>query len=107
MKALNGLIACWKGWETDGPRLPKTLSIFDKRISPSSSGRINRRNTSLVRDVWSRKLRKMTGCAAHRRNSEPAIRWTSNVDCNNAWKLGRTHEFDALPRADEKEHEEI
>ena len=40
--------------------LPKTLSIFDKRIPPSSSGSINRWTTSIVRDVWSRKLRERT-----------------------------------------------
>ena len=67
-----------------GESLPKTLSIFDKIIPPSSSGRVNCSNTSLVRDVWSKKFRKRTNCVAHQRNSKPAIRWTSNVDCNNA-----------------------
>ena len=32
-----------------------------------------------------RKLCERTGCTAHRRNSRLAIRWTSNVDCNNVW----------------------
>ena len=27
------------------------------------------------------------------------VRWTSNIDCNNTWKLGRTDEPDTLPRA--------
>ena len=57
----------------------------------------------LVRDVWSRKLRERTGYTAHRRNLKPEIRWTSYVDCNKAWKLGRADEFDALPRADERD----
>ena len=35
------------------------------------------------------------------------IRWISDVDRDNAWKLGRTDEIDALPRADERECEEI
>ena len=90
-----------------GESLPKTLSIFDKRVPPSSSGSINRQNTSLVRDVWSRKLRKRTGCAAQRGNSELAVRWTSDIDCDNTWKLGRNNELDTLPRADERECEEV
>ena len=77
-----------------------------KRIRPSSSGSIDRKTTSLVRDVWSRKFCERTGGAAHRRSSKLAIRWTSNVDRDNAWKLGRTDGFDALPRADERKCEE-
>ena len=87
--------------------LKKTLSIFDKRIPPSSSGSINRQNTSLVRDVWSRNLRKRTGCAAHRSNSELAVRLTSNIDCNNTKKIGMTNEIDTLPGANERECEEV
>ena len=34
-----------------GKSLPKTLSVLDKGIPPSSSGSINRGTTSLVRDV--------------------------------------------------------
>ena len=49
----------------------------------------------------------MTGSTAHRRSSELAVRWTSNIDCNNTWKLGKTDEPDTLPRADERECEEI
>ena len=35
------------------------------------------------------------------------VRWTSNIDCNNTWKLGRTDEPDTLPRANARECEEI
>ena len=60
---------------------------------------------SLVRDVWSREFRERTGDAAHRRTPEPAVRWTSNTDCDYPRKLGRTNEIDTLYRADERERE--
>ena len=69
-----------------GESLPKILSVLDKEIPPSSSGSINRGTTSLVCDVWSRKLREGTGNTAHRRSSELAVIWTSNIDCDNPWK---------------------
>ena len=90
-----------------GKSLPNTLSLLDKGIPPSSSGSINCGTTSLLRDVWSRKFREGTGDTAHRRSSEPAVRWASNIDCDYPWKLGRTNETDTLPRADERECEEI
>ena len=34
------------------------------------------------------------------------IRWTSNVDRDNARKVGRFDEFDTLSGADEREREE-
>ena len=39
--------------------------------------------------------------------AEIAIRCTSNVDRDNAWKLGIIDEFDTLSGADERELEEI
>ena len=41
------------------------------------------------------------------KSSELAVRWTSSIDCNNSWKLGRTDEPDTLPKADERDCEEI
>ena len=35
------------------------------------------------------------------------IEWTSNIDRDNAWKLGRIDEFGTLSGADEREHEEV
>ena len=48
-----------------------------------------------------------TGAAAHRRDPELAVRWTSDVDCDYPRKLGRINEIDALPGADERESEEL
>ena len=90
-----------------GRSLPESLSLLDKRIPPSSSGSVNSGTTSLVRDVWSREFREKTGDAAHRRNSEPAVRWASHTDCDYPWKLERTNEFYTLSRADEREGEEF
>ena len=90
-----------------GKSLPETLSLLDKEIPPSSSGSVNCGTTNLVRDVWSRKLPEGTGDTAHRRSSEPAVRWASKIGCDYPWKLGRTNETDTLPRADESEYEEI
>ena len=56
---------------------------------------------------WSREFPERTGDAAHRRNSEPAVRWASNTDCDYPRKLGRTNEIDVLSRADERESEEF
>ena len=64
-----------------GESLPESFSLLDKGIPPRGSGSIDCGDTSLVRDVWSREFREGTGGTAHRRNSEPAVRWTSNVDC--------------------------
>ena len=50
---------------------------------------------------------KRTGDTAHRRNPEPAARWTSDIDCNYPRKLRRTDETDTLSRADERESEEL
>ena len=47
-------------------------------------------------------LCEKTSDTAHRRSAEFAIRWTSNVDRDNASKLGRIDEFDTLPAADER-----
>ena len=91
----------------DTKSLPEILSLLDKGIPPSSSGSVDCGTTSLVRDVWSRELRKGTGDTAHRRNPELAVRWASNIDCDYPWKLGRTNETDTLPRADERECEEM
>ena len=85
-----------------GESLPIAFSIPDRRIPPSS-----RRITSPVRDVWSREFRERTSDTAHRRSPEFAIRWTSNVNCDNPRKFGRIDESDALPGADEGEREEI
>ena len=71
-----------------GKSLPETLSLLDKGIPPSSSGSINCGTTSLVPDVWSRKFREGTGDTAHRRSSEPAVRWASIIDCDYHGKLG-------------------
>ena len=90
-----------------GKSLPESLLLFDKGIPPSSSGSVNSRTNSLVRDVWSRELRERTGDAAHRRNPEAAVRWASNIDCDYPRKLGRTDEIDTLSRADERESEEF
>ena len=97
-------------WEPDGPRpswqnLPESLSLLDKGIPPSSSGSVNSGTTSLVRDIRSREFCERTGDTAHRRNSEPAVRWASNTDCDHPRKLGRTNEIDTLSRADERERE--
>ena len=48
-----------------------------------------------------------TSDTAHRRSAEFAARWTSDANCDNAWELGRTDEFDALPRAFERKCEEV
>ena len=45
--------------------------------------------------------------ASHRGSSELAVRWTSDIDCDNTWKLGRTNELDTLPRAEVRECEEV
>ena len=90
-----------------GDSLPESLSLLDKGIPPSSSGSIDCGTTSLVRDVWSREFRERTGGTAHRKSSEPAVRWASNIDCDYPRKLGRTNEADTLSRADEREGEEI
>ena len=58
-----------------GDSLPESLSLLDKGIPPSSSGSIDCGTTSLVRDVWSREFRERTGGTAHRKSSEPAVRW--------------------------------
>ena len=84
---------------------PESFSLLDKGIPPSSSGSID--CTSLVCDIWSRKFRERTDGTAHRRNSEPAVRWTSNVDCDYSRKLGRINEADTLSRADERQGEKI
>ena len=90
-----------------GKSLPESLALLDKRIPPSSSGSVNSGTNSLVRDIWSREFRERTGDAAQRRNPEPAVRWTSDIDCDYPRKLGRTNEIDTLSRADERESEEI
>ena len=87
--------------------LGKSLALLDKRIPPSSSGSVNSGTNSLVRDIWSREFRERTGAAAHRRNSEPAVRWTSDIDCDYPLKLGRTDETDTLSGADERERERV
>ena len=87
--------------------LPESLSLLDKGIPPSSSGSIDCGATSLVRDVWNREFRERTGGTAHRRSSEPAVRWASNVECDYPRKLGRINEADTLSRADEREGEKI
>ena len=86
-----------------GKSLPESLALLDKRIPPSSSGSVNSGTNSLVRDIWSREFRERTGDAAHRRNSEPAVRWTSDIDCDYPRKLGTTDETDTLSGADERE----
>ena len=86
-----------------GKSLPESLALLDKRIPPSSSGSVNSGTNSLVRDIWSREFRERTGDAAHRRNPEPAVRWTSDIDCDYPRKLGRIDEVDTLSGADERE----
>ena len=88
-----------------GKGLPESPSLLDKGAPPSSSGRVNSGAASLVRDIWSREFCERTGDTAHRRGSEPAVRWASNTDCDYPWKLGRTNEIDTLSRADERERE--
>ena len=90
-----------------GESLPESFSLLDKVIPPSSSGSIDCGATSLVRDVWSGEFRERTGGTAHRRSSEPAVRWASNVDCDYPRKLGSINEADTLSRADEREGEKI
>ena len=90
-----------------GENVPKIFPLFDKGIPPSSSGSIDCGATSLVCDVWSREIRERTGSTAHRRSSEPAVRWASNVDCDYSRKLGRINEADTLYRADERGGEKI
>ena len=90
-----------------GKSLPESLSLLDKGIPPSSSGSVNSGTTSLVRDIWSREFCERTGDTAHRRNSEPAVRWASNTDCNYQRELGRTNEIDSLSRADKRERERV
>ena len=87
--------------------LPESLALLDKRIPPSGRGSVNSGTNSLIRDIWSREFRERTGDTAHRRNSEPAIRWTSDIDCDYPRKLGRTNEIDTLSRADERKSEEL
>ena len=82
-----------------GKSLPESLALLDKRIPQSSSGSVNSGTNGLVRDIWSREFRERTGDAAHRRNPEPAVRWTSDIDCDYPRKLGRTDKIDTLSRA--------
>ena len=90
-----------------GKSLPESLALFDKGIPPSSSESIDKGTNSLVRDVRSGEFRERTGDTAHRWNTEPAARWTSDIDRNYPWKLGRTNETGTLSRADERESEEL
>ena len=80
-----------------GESLPESLSLLDKVIPPGSSGSIDCGATSLVRDFWSREFRERTGGTVHRRSSEPAVRWASNVDCDYPRKLGRINEAETFP----------
>ena len=45
--------------------------------------------------------------AENRGSADFAIRWTTNVDCDNAWKHGKIDEFDTLAGADEGDREEV
>ena len=65
-----------------GKSLPESFSLLDQGIPPSSSGSVNSGTNSLVRDVWSREFRVGTSDAAHRRDPEIAVRWTSDIDCD-------------------------
>ena len=47
---------------------------------------------SPVCDIWSGEFRERTGDTAYGWNTEPATRWTSDIDRNNPRKLGRTDE---------------
>ena len=89
-----------------GKSLPESLALFDKGIPPSSSESIDSGINSLVRDIRSGEFRERTGDTAHGWNTEPATRWTSDIDRNNPRKLGRTNETGTLSRADERESEE-
>ena len=89
-----------------GKSLPESLALFDKGIPPSSSESIDSGINSLVRDIRSGEFRERTGDTAYGWNTEPATRWTSDIDRNNPRKLGRTNETGTLSRADERESEE-
>ena len=89
-----------------GKSLPESLALLDKGIPPSGSESIDSGINSLVRDIWSGEFRERTGDTAYGWNTEPATRWTSDIDRNNPWKLGRTDETGTLSRADERESEE-
>ena len=85
---------------------PKVSHYLIKGIPPSGSESIDSGINSPVRDVWSGEFRERTGDTAYGWNTEPATRWTSDIDCNNPRKLGRTDETGTLSRADERESEE-
>ena len=90
-----------------GKSLPESLALFDEGIPPSSSWSIDSGTNSLVRDIRSGEFRERTGDTAHRWNTEPAARWTSDIDRNYPRKFGMTNETGTLSRADEKESEEL
>ena len=90
-----------------GKSLSESLALFDKGIPPSSGESIDSGINSLIRDIRSGEFRERTGDAAHRWNSEPAARWTSDIDRNYPRKLGRTNGTGTLSRADERESEEL
>ena len=81
-----------------GKSLPESLALFDKGIPPSSSESIDSGINSLVRDIRSGEFRERTGDTAHRWNTEPAARWTSDIDRNYPRKLGRINETGTLPK---------
>ena len=89
-----------------GKSLPESLALLDKGIPPSGSESIDSGINSPVRDIWSGEFRERTGDTAYGWNTEPATRWTSDIDRNNPRKLGRTDETGTLSRADERESEE-
>ena len=83
-----------------GKSLTESLALFDKGILPSSSESIDSGINSLVRDIRSGEFRERTGDTSYGWNTEPASRWTSDIDRNNPRKLGRTNETGTLSRAD-------
>ena len=102
---LEGLGAGWTA-SLFGKSLPESLALLDKGIPPSGSESIDSGINSPVCDIWSGEFRERTGDTAYGWNTEPATRWTSDIDRNNPRKLGRTDETGTLSRADERESEE-
>ena len=86
-----------------GEGLPRTLSILDTRVPPSSNRTIDSCDRGVVRDVWSREFRGRTSASAHGGSAEPATgvskicpKLTPGANPDHPWELGRIDESDPL-----------
>ena len=96
-------IACWKGWE------PGWTAPFLAKVYPKLSRYSIKEFLQAVVEVSIEELLalfltfgaesfvKGTDDTAHRRSSELAFRWASNIDCDYPCKLGRTKKLTRYP----------